>query len=326
MIRTRILGTGSYLPPKVVTNADFEHLIDTTDQWIIDRTGIKERRIAEKGTWLSDIAIEASRSAIEMAKIDPKEIDLLILTTSTPDQPLPPTAIRVQERLGLKNGAAFDLQATCSGWLYGAALADQCIKTGFCRHALIIGAEIMTGVVDYSDRSTCILFGDGAGAVVLGRSEDESGFYSHHLYTAGQFMDVVEIAGPGVINPNTHENLEAKLHFVKMKGKELFKEAIPRLVSSSREALEVNHLTIEDISLYIPHQANLRIIEAVARRLSIPMEKVFINLDRVGNTGSASLPIAIDEINRQNNLKKGDWLLLATIGAGLTYGASVIKW
>lgn len=326
MIRSKIIGTGSYLPPKIVTNADFENLVDTTDQWIVDRTGIKERRIVEKGTWLSDIAIEASKRAIEMAQIDPMDIDLLILTTSTPDQPLPPTAIRVQEKLGLKNGAAFDLQATCSGWLYGAALADQCIKTGFCKNVLVIGAEIMSSVADFTDRSTCILFGDGAGAVILSKSEDESGFYSHHLYTAGKFMHVVEIVGGGVINPNTHENIEAKMHFVRMKGKELFKEAIPRLVSSSKEALEANHLTIDDISLYIPHQANLRIIEAVAKRLTIPMERVFVNLDRVGNTGSASLPIAIDEVYRENSLKKGDWLLLATIGGGLTYGSSLIKW
>jgi 3-oxoacyl-[acyl-carrier-protein] synthase III len=325
-MRTKILGTGSYLPPKVVTNADFEKIVETTDQWIVDRTGIKERRIVEKGTWLSDLAIEAGKNALDSANTDPSEIDLVILTTSTPDQPLPPTAVRVQEKLGIKNGGAFDLAATCSGWLYGVSLADQCIQTGFCKKILLIGAEIMTSTLDFTDRSTCILFGDGAGATVLGVSDDESGFYSHQLYAAGEFAKVVEIPGGGVMNPPSHENIEANLNVVKMKGKELFKEAVPRLISSSKAALEANHLTVDDVTMYLPHQANIRMISAVAKRLKLPMERVFINLDRVGNTGSASLPIALDEIYRGKQLKKDQWLLFSTVGAGLTYGASVYKW
>lgn len=326
MIRSKVLGTGSYLPPKIITNADFEGLVDTTDQWIVDRTGIKERRIVEKGTWLSDLAYEASKQALQMAEVEPDEIDLVILATNTPDQKLPPTAIRMQERLGIKNVAAFDLAATCSGWLYAVTMADQCIKSGFCKKILVTGAEIMTSMLDFTDRSTCILFGDGAGSIVLGKSEDESGIYSNHIFSAGQFMDVVEVQGGGVMHPASHENIESKLNYVKMKGKELFKEAIPRLVSASKVALETNHLTIDEVAHFIPHQANLRIIEAVAKRLSIPMDRCFVNLDKVGNTGAASLPIALDEINRRGDLKRGDWILFATMGGGLTYGSTLLKW
>ncbi|HLB58673.1 MAG TPA: beta-ketoacyl-ACP synthase III [Bdellovibrionota bacterium] len=327
MKRSKIIGTGSYLPPRIVTNEDLEKMVDTTSEWITERTGIKQRHFVDKGTWCSDIAVEAAKSALEMAQTDAEDLDMVILATMTPDQHLPQTAARIQARLGNKKAASFDLAATCSGFLYGVGLADQAIKTGYMKRVLIVGAEVFSGILDFSDRSTCILFGDGAGAAVLGPSDDEErGIYSSHLFCAGEFMELVEVPGGGPRIPISHESIERKDHFVKMRGKELFKEAVPRLVESAHLALEANHLAPEQINMVIPHQANIRIIDAVAKRLSVPLDRWFLNIDRVGNTGAASLPIALDEVVRGGRLNPGDYVLFVTVGGGLTYGSAVMRW
>src|SRR3989338_2371289 len=301
MKKTTILGTGSYVPSRVLTNHDLSQILDTNDEWIMSRTGIRERRIVAEGQTCSDLAYEASLKALKDAAVRADALDMIILATLTPEKRLPSAAFLLQDKLKAKKAAVYDIGVACSGFVYGLSIADQYIKTGEMNRILVVGTEVMSKVVDWKDRSTCILFGDGAGAVVLGSAErEEKLLLSTHLFSNGSLYRFLEIPD----------------QWVKMDGKQVFREAITCMVEASRLALEKSHKTISDIDLFIPHQANSRIMEAVAKRLKCPLEKVFINVDKYSNTSAASIPLALDEAVKQGRLKPGDLLLIATFGAG----------
>lgn len=322
----KISGTGSALPTKILTNNDLAKLVDTSDEWITTRTGIKERRIAVDGEYTSTFAVEAARQALSMAGIRPDELDLIILGTVTPDFPFPSTACIVQNELGAHNAVAFDVSAACSGFIYGLSIADSFIRSGRTRKALVIGAEVLSRVVDWKDRNTCILFGDGAGAAVIEASEGQSGVMSTHIFSNGSYWDLLHQPGSGSRNPASNPDTDPNLFFIRMEGNEVYKHAVRAMEESAIAALNANGLTASDISLLIPHQANRRIIDAIAKRLDLDAERVFINLHRYGNTSSASIPIALDEANRQGRLKSGDLLLLDAFGGGFTYGSALVNW
>ncbi len=325
--RSIITGTGSSLPSRIVTNADLESMVETSEEWIVTRTGIKERRIASGGEFTSTFALNASRRAMEMAGVSPDELDLIILATVTPDFPFPATSCIIQHELGAKNAAAFDISAACSGFVYALSIADKYIRTGMSKKALVVGAEVLSRVVDWSDRNTCVLFGDGSGAAVLESSKkDDSGLLSTHIFTNGSFWNNLWQPACGSRNPAAPEIFEKKLCFIKMDGNDVFKHAVRSMEEAALSALNANSLLPSDISLFIPHQANLRIIDAIAKRLGIEEEKVFVNLHHYGNTSSASIPIALDEANRNGRLRKGDLVLLDAFGGGFTYGSAVIRW
>ncbi|MEW6408799.1 MAG: beta-ketoacyl-ACP synthase III [Nitrospirota bacterium] len=326
MLRTKIIGTGSYLPKKVISNYDLEKMVNTSDEWITERTGIKERRIAGDGEATSDLAYHASLKAIKDAKINPKQIELVIVATITPDMAFPSTACILQDRLGLKDTVAFDISAACSGFIFGLAVADQFIKSGIYKTALIVGAETLSKVTDWKDRTTCILFGDGAGAAIIQASKSTSGIISFHLHSDGAYVDLLYIPGGGSRNPASYKTINDGLHFIKMRGNETFKIAVKTLEGVVMEAVEANGISPSEIDLLIPHQANLRIIQATAKRLGLPMEKVLVNIDRYGNTSAASVPIALDEAVRTKRVKKGDLILLEAFGGGLTWAAALIRW
>ena len=327
-IRAEIAGTGMFLPNKVLTNADLEKTLDTSDEWIRSRTGIHERRIAGDGESSSTLAIQAGKMALESAKILPNELDLVIVCTSTPDILFPATACFVQDGLGAINAAAYDISAVCSGFVFGLSIAEQYIKSGRYRHVLIIGSETNSRIVDWSDRSTCILFGDGAGAIVLKKNEmsKPEGVLSTHIHSDGGKSDLIIV--PGGIGKKTisHEAIDKNEYFISMSGNATFKFAVKRMIEVSREALDFNGLSIEDIDLFIPHQANRRIIDAVSDKLVIPPEKIFINIEKYGNTSSASIPIAMHEAYELGLIKPGCMTLLVVVGAGLTWGAALIRW
>ncbi|MBI1824006.1 MAG: ketoacyl-ACP synthase III [Nitrospirae bacterium] len=323
---SQIVGTGSYLPQKVMTNADLERIIDTSDEWIRERTGIRERRIADDKEAASDLAVEAAKKALQAAGIGPEEIDLILVATLSPDMAFPSTACMVQSVIGARKAFAFDLSAACSGFIYALSVADQYLKSGRYRYALVIGSEVISRVLDWKDRSTCIIFGDGAGAVVLKAIDSKRGILSTHLHSDGQYWDLLYVPGGGSRLPFTETVLAERQNFLKMKGSETFKIAVRNLEEVAWEALNDLHLSIENIALMIPHQANIRIIRALADRLKLPEERVVVNIDRIGNTSAASIPIALDEAVRSNRIQEGDFLLLIAFGAGLTWGASVIKW
>lgn len=322
----KISGTGSALPAKILTNADLALMVDTSDEWITTRTGIKERRISADGEFTSTFAVEAARRALSMANILPEELDLIVLGTVTPDYPFPSTACIVQNELGAHNAAAFDVSAACSGFIYGISIADSFIKSGRSKKALVIGAEVLSRVVDWTDRNTCILFGDGAGAAVLEVSDEPSGIISSHIFTNGSCWDLLYQPGSGSRNPAADPATDPASYFIHMEGNEVYKHAVRGMEEAAMAALNANGMTASDISLFIPHQANRRIIDAIAKRLGIGAEKVFINLHRYGNTSSASIPIALDEVNRQGLIKQGDILLLDAFGGGFTYGSALIRW
>lgn len=327
MLRARITGTGSAVPDKVLTNHDLETLVDTNDEWITTRTGIKERRIAVEGEYTSTFATLAARRALEMAGISAKDLDLIILGTVTPDFPFPATACIVQHELGASNAAAFDLSAACSGFIYGLNMAEAYIKSGQARKVLVMGAEVLTRIVDFSDRNTCILFGDGSGAVVLEADSGERGILSSHIFTNGSHWGLLYQPGAGSRNPaSAPHTLDERLYYLRMEGNEVFKHAVRAMGDAAVTALEHNAMTADDLTLLIPHQANRRIIEATGKRIGLPEEKVFVNLHKYGNTSSASIPIALDEANRQGRLKEGDVVLLDAFGGGFTYGSALIKW
>jgi len=323
---SQIIGTGSYLPQKVLTNADLEKLVDTTDEWITTRTGIKERRIADEKEASSDLAFHAANFALQMAGIAPEEIDLIIVATLSPDMTFPSTACLVQAMLGAKKAFAFDLSAACSGFVYALSVADQFLKSGKYRYALVVGSEVISRVLDWMDRSTCVIFGDGAGAVILKGVNAKKGILSTHLHSDGQFWDLLYIPGGGSRLPISEKVIANRMHFLKMKGSETFKIAVRNLEEVAWEALNDLQLSVEDIAFMVPHQANIRIIKALTERLKFPEEKVVINIDRCGNTSAASIPIALDEVVRSGRVKEGDYLLFIAFGAGLTWGASIIKW
>jgi len=327
MTRTAILGTGAYAPEKVLTNADLERMVETSDQWITERTGIKERRIAAPGEVTSDMAVKAAVRALEMARTRAEELDLIIVGTISPDMPMPSCAVMVQAKLGAKNAFAFDLSAACAGSLYGMSIADQYIRTGSARRALVIGAELLSRVVDWTDRNTCVLFGDAAGAMVLGPSDDpQRGILGIKLHADGGAAGVLSIAGGGSLHPQSAEVLERKLNKVAMNGREVYKYAVRALPEAVLEALAAQGMTPADVTHLVGHQANLRIIESVCARLGLPIEKCWVNIHRYGNTSSASLPTTMDEANRAGRLRPGDIVAMMAIGAGMAWGAGVIRW
>jgi len=324
-MRARIAGTGSYVPERVLTNADLERMVATSGTWIVERTGIRERRIAAPGEACSDLGTKAAERALAAAGVAAADLDLILVATCTGDSPLPSTACLIQQRLGAVRAAACDLSAACCGFVYALAVGDAYVKTGF-RHVLIVGSEVMSMITDWTDRGTCILFGDGAGAVVLSPSEGERGILSSHLHSDGNLWDLICVPGGGSRMPPSEKMLAEGLQYIKMKGNETFKVAVKTLEEAAREALSANHLSVDDLDLYVPHQANVRIIKAVAGRLGLPMEKVVLNMDRYGNTSAASIPLALDEAVREGRLKDGSLVMIEAFGSGLTWASAVIRW
>ncbi len=321
-----ILGTGHSYPEGILTNTDLEKMVETSDEWITTRTGIKQRRKAAPGEYTSLFAVRAARQAIERARLDPADIDLIFCATVTPDQILPSTGCIIQAELGANKAAAMDLVAACSGFLYGLTLADTMIRTGRTKYALIIGAEILTQYVDYSDRQTCVLFGDGAGAAVLGAVEGNRGILSARIRSDGRYEEQLYSPGGGTRRPPSADTLAAGDHFFKMKGNELFKVAVRSMAEISREVLEEAGLGAEDVTLFIPHQANQRITDAVANKLNVDSSRVYSNIAMHGNTSSASIPIALDECVEAGRIREGDLVLLASFGGGVTWGGVLIRW
>ncbi len=325
--RTRILGTGAYAPEKVLNNQDLEKLVATSDSWITERTGIRERRIAADGELTSDMAVKASVRALEMAHTRAEEVDMIVVGTISPDMPMPSCAAFVQYKLGAKNAFAFDVSAACAGSLYALAIADQFVQTGKVRRALIIGVELLSRLIDWTDRNTCVLFGDAAGAMVVGPSDDpDRGVLSTHLHTDGSAAETLCIPGGGSKYPQSEEVLKRKLNKVAMQGREVYRYAVRALPEVVLEALAANGMTTDSVDHIIAHQANLRIIESVMERLGIPLEKIFLNIARYGNTSSASLPITLDEANRAGWFKPGDVILMMAIGGGMAWGGAVLRW
>lgn len=326
MTRARIVGTGRGLPEKVLTNADLEKIVDTTDDWIMARTGIRERRMAADGEALSDFAVPAARQALEMAGVDGSEVELVICATVSPDMYFPATATVIQHAIGAQGAAAFDVSAACTGFIYGLGIAKQFIEGGVYRTVLVVGGEMLTKYVDWTDRATCVLFGDGAGAVLLQAEEGDNGVLSVSMHADGSYGDLISRPGGGSLHPPSPEMYASDLAFIKMKGNETFKIAVRSLAEVSNQALEEGNLEHADVSWFIPHQANLRIISAVGQRLEVPEGRTYINIERYGNTSAASIPIALDELNRDGKIEPNDILLFSAFGAGLTWGASVVRW
>ncbi|MBI5213048.1 MAG: ketoacyl-ACP synthase III [Nitrospirae bacterium] len=326
MLRAKIIATGSYAPAKKLTNLDLEKMVDTSDEWITERTGIKERRIAGEKQTTSDLAYEASKIALKQSGLKAKDIDLIIVATVTGDMPMPSTACLLQNRLEAKKAAAFDINAACSGFLYGLSVAESFIKAGTHKKILLVGAETLSKFTDWKDRTTCVLFGDGAGAVILEATEGENCILSTHIHSDGSLWELLNLPGGGSKNPPTKESINKGLHFLKMKGNETFKAAVRTLESLVTDTLKANNIKPSQLSALIPHQANLRIIQATANRLGLSMDKVVVNLDRYGNTSAASIPIALDEAVRTGRIRKDDYILLEAFGGGLTWASALIKW
>lgn len=323
-----IAGTGSYLPEKIITNHDIAKTVDTSDEWVYTRSGIKERRIAKSEEAASDMALFSAKRAIENAKLKPEDIDLVIVTTVTPDMMFPSTACILQAKLGIRNNIpCFDIEAACSGFVYGVEVASKMMKSGYYKNALVVSSEKLSGILDWQDRNTCVLFGDGSGAVVLSTSEEKDvGILDTVLGADGSDTATLKLPAGGSLMPASKETVENRQHFIQMNGREVFKHAVKIMGEKSFEVIERYGITPNEISLLIPHQANTRIIESVAKRLKLPMEKVFVNIEKYGNTSSASIPIALDEALKAGKIKKGDYILFVAFGAGLTWGATLVKW
>lgn len=325
-VNAGILGTGHSYPEGILTNADLEKMVDTSDEWITSRTGIKQRRKAAEGEYTSLFAVRAAREAIERARIDASELDLIMCATVTPDQILPATACLIQAELGANKAAAFDLAAACSGFLYSLTLADTMIRTGQSKYALVIGAEILTRYVDYTDRSTCVIFGDGAGAAVLGPVEKDRGILASRIKSDGRFAEQLYAPGGGTRMGTSAETIACGAHYFKMKGNELFKVAVRSMTDISLEVLKQAGVSSDDVTLFIPHQANQRITDAVAAKLNVDSSKVYSNIAEHGNTSSASIPIALDECVEKGRIKSGDIVLMAAFGGGVTWGGTLVRW
>ncbi|MGG1633621.1 3-oxoacyl-ACP synthase [Paenibacillus sp. FSL A5-0031] len=321
-----IIGTGKYVPERILSNKELEAMVETNDEWIVTRTGIKERRLASAEEATSDLALHASREAIAAAGLTAEDIDLIIVATITPDMFFPSTACLLQDKLGAKQAAAFDLSAACSGFIYGLATGTSMIASGMYKHVLVVGAETLSRITDYTDRNTCILFGDGAGAVVLGPVEEGRGFQSFVLGADGSGGDLLKVHGGGSRVPASEESIQSKQHFIHMAGNDVFKFAVRIMGSVAEEALQKAGLNKEDIDLLIPHQANIRIIQSALNRLSLSEDKAMVNLDKYGNMSSASIPVALAEAVEQGRVSEGDRLVLVGFGGGLTWGASVLVW
>ncbi|MFA5031747.1 MAG: beta-ketoacyl-ACP synthase III [bacterium] len=323
----KILATGSYLPPKVLTNFDLEKIVDTSDEWIRTRTGISERHIVDEKTATSDLAFEAAKIALDNAGLKPSDLDAIIVATASPDTIYPSTACWVQKKFNIPGIPAFDISAACSGFIYGLTISASLIESGKYKHILLCGAEVMSKVVNWEDRETCVLFGDGAGACIIGKSEDgASGIISSYLGADGTLGNLLIQPAGGTRMPASHETVDKRLHSVHMEGKEVFKHAVRTMGSTGERVLKEAGMTADDIDIYIPHQANMRIIEATCKRVKIPMSKTHIIIHKYGNVPAASIPLALDDAVRANKIKRGDIVLTTGFGAGFTWGGMIIKW
>jgi 3-oxoacyl-[acyl-carrier-protein] synthase III len=325
--KSRILGTGHYVPARILTNHDLETMVDTSDAWIVERTGIRERHIAADGEASSDMAAQAARRALQHAELSAQDIDLIIVATVTPDMPLPSTAVFVQQKIGARSDCpAFDIAAACAGFIYGLSIADRFIASGAARHVLVVGVELLSRVIDWKDRSTCVLFGDGAGAAVLSAADGSSrGLLSTHIYADGSQASSLTIPGGGSRTPVSHASLDAGLHHVHMNGQEVFKYAVRALSSASLTALSANGYSAADVRWVVPHQANLRILDGVSKRVGIGLDRFVLNLERFGNTSSASIPIALDEALRAGTIRDGDDVLMCALGGGFAWGSALVR-
>jgi 3-oxoacyl-[acyl-carrier-protein] synthase-3 len=321
-----IISTGAYLPSRVLTNKDLEHMVETTDEWIMSRTGIRERRIAADGEFTSDMGAKAAQQALEMGGINPLDIDLIIVATCTADTVFPSTACYIQSKIGATRAAAFDVQAACSGFLYALVTADQFIASGIYKTVLVIGAEKISSIVNWKDRNTCVLFGDGAGAVVLQHREGSRGLLAFDLGADGNQTSILSVPAGGCRLPITPEVIDQRLQYLQMSGKEVFKYAVTAMNRSAEQCLEKAGVKPEQVRWFIPHQANFRIVDAVAQRMNVGMEHFVINLDRYGNTSAACMPIALHETNMAGKLNRGDLVLMVSFGGGLTWASTVLEW
>jgi len=326
LLHAKIIGTGSCLPDKVITNHDLEKMVDTNDEWITERTGIKERRVVASDEAASDIAYKAARRALKAADMKASDLDLILVGTVTPDTPFPSAGCVLQSKLGAKNAVGFDVSAACSGFLYALQVADSYIKSKHYERVLVVGVDVLSKITDWEDRCTCVLFGDGAGAVVLVPTSKKEGIIDVQIGSNGKLGDILYIPGGGSKIPASHESVDAREHFIKMNGNDVFKVAVKTMQRISNEILERNNMDPSEVDIMIPHQANIRIIQAVAKRLKMPMEKVFVNLDRYGNTSAATIPIALDEAVRGGRVSDGDTILMAAFGGGLTWASALLKW
>jgi 3-oxoacyl-[acyl-carrier-protein] synthase-3 len=326
--QAHIIGTGSSMPERILSNKDLETIVDTTDEWIVRRSGIKERRISSNGREEStaDLATQASLKALKMAEISSVDLDMIVVGTVTPDRQFPSAACMIQEALHADNAFAFDVSAGCSGFLYALTMVNNAIRCGTCRTALVIGVERLSSIINWQDRGTCVLLADGAGAAVVTSRKEQGGILSSHLRSNGKFWEFLYSSDGNSYTPDILQDLNKRPFHLKMDGNRLFKRAIGCMSEIAREALQQNGLTVNDLAVVVPHQANIRIIQALATNLNIPMEKVYTNIHRYGNTSSATIPIALDEANREGRLIKDTHVLLVTFGAGLTWGASILRW
>jgi 3-oxoacyl-[acyl-carrier-protein] synthase-3 len=323
---TYIAGTGSYVPDEIISNFALEKMIDTSDEWIRTRTGIVERRIAGKDEATSDLAVKAGQSALENAGLEANDLDLIITATVTPDMLFPSTGCMVQKKIGAQKAAAFDISAACSGFLYALEVGDQLIKSGQYQNILVLGADTLSKITDWTDRNTCVLFGDGAGAVVLRAREEDQGVLCSHLYSDGAMSEMLRVPAGGSLRPASEETVQNRLHYITMKGNEIFKIAIKAMTEAIEQAVASGGIPIDNIDLFIFHQANTRIIQAVAQRLSIPENKIPLTIQKYGNTSTASMPITLDELNKAGKIHRGDVICFAAFGGGLTWASSLVKW
>ncbi len=326
MTRARIAGIGAYAPKRILTNHDLEKMVDTSDEWIVQRTGVRERRIADEGEAASDLGLRAAQQALDRADVEAEEVDFIVVGTTMGDMAFPTTANLLQHRLGCRSAGSVDVYAACSGSIYSLSIGSQYIETGKYRTVLCVGAECLSRLTDYTDRGTCILLADAAGAVVLRPATGESGILDVDLYSDGRYGDLLILPAGGSRSPATHETVDRRLHFAKMKGNEVFKVAVRMFEECAQRILERNGFKAEDIDVFVPHQANLRIIEAAVKRLKLPMDRVVVNVDRYGNTGAASVYVALEEAWAGQRLKPGDLVLLAAFGGGFTWGAALLRW
>lgn len=327
-VRTRIIGTGGYVAEGVMTNHDLEKIVDTTDEWIVERTGIRERRVAGMEVSSSDMATAALKSALDMAGVAANDLDMIICGTVTPDRPLPATAAYIQQKIGASNHcASFDIAAACAGFIYGLSIADGFIRTGRAKTIGIVGVELLSRVLDYKDRNTCVLFGDGAGAVVVtADSSGDRGIFSTHIYTDGSLTGILNIPAGGSAMPTSAQTVADRKHYVHMGGREVFRYAVRYISDAAITALTANGLTGQDIDKVVAHQANIRILKSVASRVKIPMDRFVLNIERFGNTSSASIPLALDEAVRDNRIRKNDTLLMVALGGGISWGSAIVRW
>jgi 3-oxoacyl-[acyl-carrier-protein] synthase-3 len=326
MKRAKIVGIGAYAPKRILTNADLEKMVATSDEWIVQRTGVRERRIVDDSEATSDLALRAAQQALERAGVEAGEIDFIVVGTTTGDMAFPTTANLVQHRLGCRNAGSADVYAACAGSVYSLSIGAQYIQTGKYRTVLCIGAECLSRITDYTDRATCILLADAAGAVVLRASDDDSGIIDTDLYSDGRYWELLYQPAGGSRMPASHETVDRRLHYAKMKGNEVFKVAVRMFEGCAEKILTRNGFTAKDLSLFVPHQANLRIIEAAVKRLGVTMDKVMVNVDRYGNTGAASVYVALEEALAAKRVNAGDLILMAAFGGGFTWGAVLLRW